>query len=102
MFIVESDHPIFTSKRYRNWFGQLLEHSPYCERDFRLPYELETHTETGDFLVKTKKEGILYSYSYALHPFDVVGWDGFNYPEKYWRRLSVFFFVFLSFLVIYS
>jgi len=27
----ESAHPIYTPKRYRNHFGQLLEHSPYCE-----------------------------------------------------------------------
>lgn len=83
LFIVESHRPIFTPKRYRNWFGQLLEHSPFCERDFRPPHELETHTEKGDFVVKTKKEGILYSYVYASHPFDVVGWDGYNYPYAF-------------------
>ncbi len=33
-------------KRYRNDFGQLLEHSPYCERDIRVPEELMT--VTGD------------------------------------------------------
>lgn len=37
LFIVESASPIYTPKRYRNWFGQLLEHSPYCERDLRTP-----------------------------------------------------------------
>ena len=83
LFIVESHRPIFTPKRYRNWFGQLLEHSPFCERDFRPPSELETHEEKGDFVVKTKKEGILYSYVYASHPFDVVGWDGYNYPYAF-------------------
>lgn len=83
LFIVESHRPVFTPKRYRNWFGQLLEHSPYCERDFRPPSEIETHTEKGDFVVKTKKEGILYSYVYASHPFDVVGWDGYNYPYAF-------------------
>ncbi len=83
LFIVESKHPIYTPKRYRNWFGQLLEHSPFCERDFRAPSELETHHEKGDFLVKTKKEGILYSYTYASHPFDVVGWDGYNFPYAF-------------------
>ena len=45
LFIVESRRPIYTPKRYRNWFGQLLEHSPYCERDLRQPQELETHNE---------------------------------------------------------
>ena len=83
LFIVESYHPMYTPKRYRNWFGQLLEHSPYCERDLRRPAELETHDEMGDFLVKVKKEGMLHQYVYASHPFDVVGWDGYNYPYAF-------------------
>lgn len=83
LFIVESFHPMYTPKRYRNYFGQLLEHSPFCERDIRPPSELETHDEKGDFLVKIKKQGILYSYTYASHPFDVVGWDGYNYPYAF-------------------
>ncbi len=82
-FIIESRHPIYTPKRYRNWFGQLLEHSPFCERDLRTPEDIETHDEKGDFVVKIKKEGILYDYSYASHPFDVVGWDGYNYPYAF-------------------
>jgi homogentisate 1,2-dioxygenase len=81
--IVESASPVYTPKRYRNWFGQLLEHSPYCERDFRTPDELETFDEKGEFLLKIKKEGILYDYVYGSHPFDVVGWDGFNYPYAF-------------------
>ena len=55
LFIVESYRPVYTPKRYRNYFGQLLEHSPYCERDLRLPLDLETHDQTGDFLIKNKK-----------------------------------------------
>ncbi|RCL75178.1 MAG: homogentisate 1,2-dioxygenase [Flavobacteriales bacterium] len=82
-FIIESRHPIYTPKRYRNWFGQLLEHSPFCERDIRTPVGLETHDEKGEFIVKIKKEGILYNYSYASHPFDVIGWDGYNYPYAF-------------------
>lgn len=81
--ITESYSPIYTPNRYRNHFGQLLEHSPFCERDFRGPSELETHDEKGDFLIKIKKEGILYDYIYASHPFDVVGWDGYNYPYAF-------------------
>jgi homogentisate 1,2-dioxygenase len=83
LFIVESFHPIYTPKRYRNWFGQLLEHSPFCERDIRTPQNLETHDEKGDFLIKIKKESILYDYLYATHPFDVIGWDGYNYPYAF-------------------
>ena len=82
-FIIESNHPVYTPKKYRNWFGQLLEHSPYCERDLRVPSELETCDEKGDFLIKIKKEGFLYDYIYGSLPFDVVGWDGYNYPYAF-------------------
>jgi homogentisate 1,2-dioxygenase len=83
LFIVESFTPLYTPKRYRNWFGQLLEHSPFCERDLRGPEELETHDEEGEFMIKIKKEGIIHEYIYATHPFDVVGWDGYNYPYAF-------------------
>lgn len=80
IFYTESNSPIYTPKRYRNWFGQLLEHSPFCERDYKLPQDLETFDETGDFLIKIKKEGMLHHLTYEHHPFDVVGWDGYNFP----------------------
>lgn len=83
LLYVESRSPIYTPKRYRNHFGQLLEHSPFCERDIRRPQDLETHDETGDFLIKIKKQGSLHSLVYASHPFDVVGWDGYNYPYAF-------------------
>lgn len=83
LLYLESFHPLYTPKRYRNWFGQLLEHSPYCERDIKRPAVLETHDEKGEFLVKVKKEGVLHQYIYASHPFDVVGWDGYNYPYAF-------------------
>lgn len=83
LLIAESYHPIYTPKRYRNWFGQHLEHSPFCERDFKLPKNLQTHDELGDFLIKIKKEGQLHHMTYASHPFDVVGWDGYNFPYAF-------------------
>ncbi|MBM3417936.1 MAG: homogentisate 1,2-dioxygenase [Bacteroidetes bacterium] len=83
LFIVQSFHPVYTPKKYRNWFGQLLEHSPYCERDIRPPHALETIDEEGSFLIRIKKQDILYDYIYAHHPFNVVGWDGFNYPYAF-------------------
>lgn len=76
----ESFHPIYTPKRYRNYFGQMLEHSPFCERDYKLPTELETHDEKGEFIMKIKKQGMLHTLIYESHPFDVVGWDGYNFP----------------------
>mgnify|MGYP000692554923 FL=1 len=83
LLVIQSFHPVFTPKRYRNWFGQLLEHSPFCERDLRRPHELETHNEEGDFLIRIKKQDVLYDYVYAHHPFNVVGWDGYNFPYAF-------------------
>jgi homogentisate 1,2-dioxygenase len=83
LLYIESFDPIFTPSRYRNNFGQLLEHSPFCERDIRVPEVLETHDEQGDFKVLIKKQGMMWEYIYGNHPFDVVGWDGFNYPYAF-------------------
>jgi homogentisate 1,2-dioxygenase len=83
LFIVESYSPVYTPKRYRNYFGQLLEHAPFCERDIRRPYELETNYELGDFLIKVKKQGEITEMTYASHPFDVIGYDGYNYPYAF-------------------
>ncbi|MFT6319368.1 MAG: homogentisate 1,2-dioxygenase [Granulosicoccus sp.] len=83
LFIVESTSPIITPKRYRNNFGQLMEHAPFCERDIRKPEVLETHDEKGDFLMYIKKQDNIYPYHYLSHPFDVVGWDGYVYPYAF-------------------
>ncbi len=83
LFIVESFSPIRYPKRYVSPFGQLLENSPYCERDIRKPQNLQTIDEAGDYLIKTKKKGMLYGLHYGHHPFDVVGWDGCCYPYAF-------------------
>jgi homogentisate 1,2-dioxygenase len=80
LFIVESFTPLRFPKRYMSRFGQLMEHSPYCERDIRPPQDLKTFDEKGDFLIKAKKKGMLYGLHYGTHPFDVIGWDGCCYP----------------------
>lgn len=80
IFITESFSPIRPPKRYLNQYGQLLEHSPYCERDIKLPELKETFDEKGDFKVLIKKQDMIFPYTYATHPFDAIGWDGFQYP----------------------
>jgi homogentisate 1,2-dioxygenase len=80
MLIVESFSQITTPRRYRNEYGQLLEHSPFCERDLRGPEKLETHNEKGEFEVILKSRGALHSHVLDHHPLDVVGWDGYLYP----------------------
>ena len=80
LFIVESFSPIRFPKKYLSKHGQLMEHSPYCERDIRPPFNLVTFDEKGDFIIRTKKKGRMYHIHYGHHPFDVVGWDGCCYP----------------------
>ena len=80
LFIIESFSPVTFPKRYLSKYGQLLEHSPVCERDIRKPANLETIDEKGEFLIQVKKKGMLYPIWYGSHPFDVVGWDGCEYP----------------------
>ncbi len=79
-FTIENPSQIEPPKRYRNNYGQLLEHAPYCERDIRVPSELETHTERGEFEVRIKVRDRLSRHILDHHPFDVVGWDGYLYP----------------------
>jgi homogentisate 1,2-dioxygenase len=83
LFIVESFSPIRFPKRYQSKYGQLLEHSPFCERDIRVPQNLQTYDEKGDFIIRAKKRGILYNLHYGTHPFDVIGWDGCCYPYAF-------------------
>jgi homogentisate 1,2-dioxygenase len=83
LFIVESSSPVTTPNRYRNNYGQLMEHAPFCERDIRKPGQLETHDEQGKFLFYIKKQDQMYPYYYLNHPFDLVGWDGYVYPYAF-------------------
>jgi homogentisate 1,2-dioxygenase len=83
LFIVDSFSPVTFPKRYLSKYGQLLENSPYCERDLRKPQDLETFDQKGEFLIKVKKRGLMYNIWYASHPFDVIGWDGCEYPYAF-------------------
>jgi homogentisate 1,2-dioxygenase len=83
LFIVESFSPIRFPKRYLSHYGQLLENAPFCERDIRQPQHLETIDQAGDFTILIKKKGIMYPIHYGHHPFDVVGWDGCEYPYAF-------------------
>jgi homogentisate 1,2-dioxygenase len=83
LFFVESFSPIETPNRYRNKFGQLEEHSPYCERDIRKPSQLVTVDATGAFEIRIKKQDALFAFTYRNHPFDYVGWDGYFFPYAF-------------------
>jgi homogentisate 1,2-dioxygenase len=78
--VIESRGHIRTPKRYRNAQGQLLEHSPFCERDIRAPEDLVVHDEVGDFEVITRVGENCHRVVMDHHPFDTVGWDGCYYP----------------------
>ena len=80
LLVIESATPIEPPKRYRNEYGQLLEHSPYCERDLRVPDRLDAHDERGEFEVRVRARDQLHRHILAHHPLDVIGWDGYLYP----------------------
>jgi len=80
MLWLETPGEIEPPRRYRNEYGQLLEHAPYYHRDIRVPADAPPHTEAGDFSIDVKARGQLTRYHYHHHPLDVVGWDGFLYP----------------------
>ncbi len=64
--------------------GQFLEHSPYCERDIRVPEMPMTWNEHDDagggYEVRVKARDCMHAYHFHYHPLDVVGWDGCYYP----------------------
>jgi homogentisate 1,2-dioxygenase len=78
--VFESPGLIEIPRRYRNEYGQLLEHAPYYHRDIHPPTELQTHRDKGDFVVKVRVRDGYQTYVLDYHPFDVVGWDGYVYP----------------------
>jgi homogentisate 1,2-dioxygenase len=79
-FVIESPSQIEPPKRYRNEWGQLLEHSPYCERDIRTPEFAGPTLEKGEFEVRVKVRDTITRHLLDHHPHDVVGWDGYLYP----------------------
>ena len=79
ILVIESSAPIETPTRYRNKFGQLLEHSPYAERDIRTPEFVGPVADTR-MEVEVKLQHGIQTYGYQHHPFDIVGWDGYYFP----------------------
>ena len=80
LLVFESRGYVRTPSRYRNDYGQIVEGAPYSERDFRVPRELVTHDQAGDFQIIVKQYDGLNEFILDHHPFDVVGWDGMFYP----------------------
>jgi homogentisate 1,2-dioxygenase len=81
--VVETPGAVRLPRRYQNGEGQLLEHAPYWERDFRRPTELLALDEPGEFDVWVRVGGRTAVYTLDHHPLDVVGWDGHLYPYAF-------------------
>jgi homogentisate 1,2-dioxygenase len=77
--VMEATGHVGPPKRYLSRTGQFLEHAPYCERDLRAPDE-PLLVEDGETEVVVRHHDGMTRYTYAHHPFDVVGWDGCLYP----------------------
>ena len=79
ILVTESSSPIETPTRYRNKFGQLLEHSPFSERDICTP-DFVGPVDDSPMDVEVKLRHGIQTYGYQHHPFDIVGWDGYYFP----------------------
>jgi homogentisate 1,2-dioxygenase len=85
-YCIEANSHITPARRYLSRFGQLLEHSPYCERDLHAPPEpMLAEGDEVDVLLKHRGPGGITGtrLTYLHHPFDVVGWDGCLYPYTF-------------------
>ena len=74
---------IETPNRYRNRYGQLLEHAPYSQRDFHPPTELVCHRDAEESELVVRVRGGYQRFGLDYHPLDVVGWDGYVYPYTF-------------------
>ncbi|HEY8314585.1 MAG TPA: homogentisate 1,2-dioxygenase [Candidatus Baltobacteraceae bacterium] len=83
LLVYESAGQIKIPRKYRNEFGQMEEHAPYYERDFRAPAFREPLDRRGEFEIRVTNAGRNAIYIVANHPCDVVGWDGFCYPYAF-------------------
>ena len=82
-FVMESPLGVRLPKRYTSDEGQLLEHAPYWERDFRRPTELcdlNDRTPTDVHVFVGDKSAV---YTLDHNPLDVVAWDGHLYPYAF-------------------
>jgi homogentisate 1,2-dioxygenase len=83
LLVYETTGDVTLPKRYRNAFGQLEEHAPYYERDFRAP-SLKAPIDTqGEYEIRVTNGGRNAIYIVQNHPCDVVGWDGYCYPYAF-------------------
>ena len=89
ILVFESDTPYEIPKTYRNPYGQLEEHAPYCERDLRPPEYMKPVDQLGDFTLIAKMGDRYFKYTLDHHPFDVVGWDGYLFPFVFnWKSFN--------------
>ena len=80
MLLVESSSAFEIPKHYKNEYGQMTEHAPYSERDFRPPVLTKPNTEADDFTIIVKMDNRYFEHIVPHHPFGAVGWDGYLYP----------------------
>lgn len=79
LLFIESRGHIQIPHRYLSKGGQLLEGSPYSERDVRAP-ENPLTVEGENIPVFIRHQSGISRHVFRHHPFDVEGWDGALYP----------------------
>jgi homogentisate 1,2-dioxygenase len=83
LLVYQSRGHVTIPQKFRNAFGQLEEHAPYYERDFRAPSLRDPIDAPGEYEVRVTNGTRHALYLVANHPFDAIGWDGFCYPYAF-------------------
>ena len=83
LLVFESAGLLGIPPRYLNPDGQLRLGAPYSERDLHGPTKARALDRDEPTTVVIKDGSQLTRYTLAHHPFDVVGWDGMDYPYTF-------------------
>jgi homogentisate 1,2-dioxygenase len=83
LLVIEATGSLGIPARYLNPDGQLRLGAPYYERDFHGPREINVVDREQETPVLIRDGRRLTRYFLASHPFDVVGWDGMDYPYTF-------------------
>jgi len=83
LLIIEATGNVEIPARYMNAEGQLRLGSPYYERDFHGPTDINVEDREQETTVLIRDGRRLTRYTLANHPFDVAGWDGLVYPYTF-------------------
>jgi homogentisate 1,2-dioxygenase len=81
--VLECFSPVRVPAQYQNVDGQMYLGTPFYERDFHSPSELNCIDDETPTTILIKDYERLSRIKMSHNPFDICGWDGFLYPYTF-------------------